>query len=180
MSNFKGVGIMFIKEQLKARGPEFEKEFLNRLSPGDQDMFVNCLAFTWIPIEKAAKFYELAAQVLYPGESRGLVKIGKELAKNNLGGVYKLLVMIATIPYVVKQAAQFWKAYHEAGLATVITEQKNQLYFIVEQYPDLPKQFHELVQGYIEAIVEFAGGKMVNVKKGEPIKDGCKWFVSWE
>jgi hypothetical protein len=109
-----------------------------------------------------------------------MVKIGKQQAKDDLSGIYKILVTFATIPYVIKHSAQFWKTYHETGQAkAVIVENKNECRFIVEQYPNLPERFREVILGYIEGVIELTGGKMVNVKKAEANNNGWEWFVTW-
>jgi len=181
MGNFKGASVLFIRKMLKEKSPEMENVFISKLSHEEQILYSKCLAFTWVPIEIGTKFYEVAASLLFPNEPNALVKIGKQQAKDDLSGIYKILVRFATIPYVIKQSAEFWKTYHETGQAkAAFVENKKECRFIVEQYPNLPERFREVIQVYIEGVIELTGGKMVTVKKAEANNNGWEWFVTWD
>jgi hypothetical protein len=108
MGNFKGTGIITLRNLLLKSGRETETAFLIQVDPGEIDLFKKVLPLSWVPITTVAKFFAIGAPLLCPGKpiEEGLRYIGAQMARDNLSGIYRVLIRILTVPMLITQATK--------------------------------------------------------------------------
>lgn len=179
MGNYKGTGVVFMRSLFKRHGAASERKFLAQLTPQETDIYKQTLEFHWIPIEVITRYFELAAPLLYPGDSQGLRRIGREMARDHLQGVYRIVLRVVTVEYIIEKAARLWRTYHQIGTTRMERPGERMLQFVVMGYPDLPAAFRECTCGYIAGVLELAGAKDIHVLKSNDNPEEWRWKLSW-
>lgn len=179
MGNYKGTGVVFMQSLLKRHGSAIEQKFLAQLNAKERDYFRQTLEFHWIPIEIITRFFELAAPLLYPGDTSGLRRIGREMARDHLQGVYRIVLRVVTIEYIIEKAARLWRTYHQVGTTRMERIGDHQLHFVVLGYPDLPSAFRECTSGYIAGVLELAGAKDIHIVRTNDNQQEWRWKMAW-
>ena len=179
MSHFKGSGLLFLRKEFKNRGEAVEKKFLDSLTPEETETFQKVLAVSWVPVDVAAQLYQKSASALFPNDRMALRRLGMMSANHDLKSIYKIMIRIATVSYVIGQAASLWRTYWDKGQASTEKEpNSNTLHYILKDYMDFPSVFHETMCGYVQAVVELTGGKNVNVNCSK-LSNEIRWTVTW-
>jgi hypothetical protein len=181
MAKAKASNLLFIREEFKRKGKETEESFLSKLNPEEKAAYKDTLTFDWIPVEVLASVWEKASQLLYPGDLKSsLRKLGAETMRSHLKGIYKVAIHITGIPYIVERSAQVWGTYHDTGTAKCEKrDSKNELAFIVNNYPNLPSALTETVAGSTAAIIETGGGKSATVVYSKRSDGSHEWLAHW-
>ena len=175
MAGYKGVGIVFVRAQVRAA--RCEDAVLESLSPGARDTWRQATAGGWYPMEHAIEMFTRAAPLLFPGSPSPLRELGRAMAQDNLGGVYRHIVRLLSVPFLIKQTMVFWRLYHNAGRATCTSQEKSAVVTLYE-YPDCPERFRECLCGWIAGAVEVCGGTNARVLKEDG--DPFVWRVTWK
>ena len=174
MAGYKGVGIVFARAQVRAAGRE--DALLELLSADTRTTFLQATAGGWYPIEQATEIFTKASPLLFPGAANPLREFGRALAQDNLGGVYRHIVRLVSVPFLIKQTMVFWRLYHNAGRATCSSEARSALVELYD-YADCPERFRECLCGWIAGAVEVCGGTNARVLKEEGYP--FVWRVTW-
>jgi len=174
MAGYKGVGLVFVRSKL--RGSPHGPAVLGALSAEARGTFEAATATGWVPIEHACEVFEKAAPLLFPHTPIPLRELGRSLAQDNLGGVYRHIIRWLSVPFLLKQTAVLWRVYHNAGHATVTFSERS-AELTLHDYPDLPERFRECMCGWISGAIEVCGGTNARVLKvdGPP----HLWRVTW-
>ncbi|MCK5242421.1 hypothetical protein KAR34_08210 [bacterium] len=181
MAKTKGGNIVFEREFLRKHGKETEQAFLEKLNAEEINIYQKTLPISWVPIEAAAKIFEMTAATLYPGDAQGLQYLGRAQAYDHLTGIYRIILRITTIPFLIEKTAKLWKNYHDQGRAwSGVGRNKNSAFMIVEDYPDLPETFREMLCGYIAGCMELTGARNVRVTRDNNNPDAWKWNIFWK
>jgi hypothetical protein len=181
MEDYKGVGIVFLRKFVQAHGEAIERKLISGLTPLQLQTYQHAQNRHWISTGTAAEIFHIVAQLLYPGDDLGLQHLGRERAKYNFSGIYRTLLKVATIPFLVRQAAKMWRISYNQGVAKAERiENKNEVHFFVENYPGLPPVLREVGCGYIRGVVEFAGKKNIQVRKEDLNPKLWKWIITWD
>lgn len=182
MALSKVAAVIYIRELIHDKGREAEIRYLNSLSPEDGQCFQKLLPSNKLPIEQLSKYCELAVPVLFPDKSldQGLRQLGYQNAKNDMKGIYRVLLKIASVETVIKNAAVIWKTYHDEGQAFVRRLKANQYDFIVEKYPEITKCFRNITDGYITGLLELTGAKNIKVIRDDADPNAWKWLITMD
>lgn len=181
MADTKGTTLVFLKQAIARKGGDLERRFLNGLSPDEVKLYTTVMPVSWLPIEPVTRMLKAGAETLYPGDRQGLRKIGHDLAQDNLTGLYKVLIKMTTVPFLMAQIAKLWETYHKQGRARIErTGEGNQATMIVEDYPDLPADFRELLCGYVVGAMELTGARNVRIEHDARDPKAWRWAGSWE
>ncbi|MCD4814569.1 hypothetical protein K8S19_12870 [bacterium] len=178
MASYKGTGIVFMRSLLQKKG--VEQAFLSSLSEEEKVRYQRTISVSWVAIEIVSAFITKATRVLYPGmsEKQALREFGIELARDNINGIYKIIVKIISLEYFMKQAAKLWQTYHDSGEAHVERIGEKELAFVVEKFAHMPVSIYESTGGYITGMGMMSGLKKVEVVP-EMILDGIKWHIRY-
>ncbi len=177
----KGSTLLFLRDKVKQRGSEFEKEFVRKLTAEERNTYESALAFTWVPLTVMAGLHEKGAQTFCPGvHSSSLHTWGKMSMLYDLGGIYKMAMKFTAIPFAVKQAARVWATFHNGGQAHCEDSgKKGEVAFVLRGCEDLPEVFTHTLAGSIEAVVDTAGGKNTRVRYVGATAGEHRWEVTW-
>lgn len=179
-NNYKGTGAVFVRSFVRSRGPEVEARLLAKLSPEDGERYLRTLEFDWIPIATITRIFEAAAPLTFPGNADAMRLLGREMARDHLRGVYRFLLRVTTVAFVMTQTARLWRTYHRKGVAQLAEyNAKNMITFVISDYPDLPERFRECLCGYIAGTMELVGVREIRVHKfGDSSQ--WQWRVAWK
>ncbi len=180
MSDYKGVGVVFVRNALTNAGGDALARVREGLDEEERTAFDRTMATDWVPIELITKLFVLSAPILFPGKPNPLREVGAELARDNLRGVYRYLVRVMTVPFVIDQAAKLWRSYHKHGSASVVAYGEHAISLMVQGYPRLPERFRECMCGYIVGTLELAGAKNVAVAKSEDDPNAWEFRIAWK
>ncbi|NTV53316.1 MAG: hypothetical protein HGA76_09945 [Candidatus Firestonebacteria bacterium] len=181
MAKYKGAGLAALKKQIVDLGSAKEQELLAKLTPEEKQVYTAVLSSAWLPIDIAAHLLQKGAEVISPGNpDLGLHQIGLFQARYNLAGIYKPLMRITTVYFVVQQAAKLWTTYFDRGQALAVkVADKNLIEFSVDDFPELPYSNRRIVNGFIEGTLEFTGTKNIRVTHQSENSQSWKWHIIW-
>lgn len=181
MPKTKGTGIAWLRELISQKGPEAEQEMAKVLSPDDYKNFRIAMPINWISEDSATNIYRAAGNILFAGSPSPLIEVGRGMAKDNLTGIYSILVQFASIPFLMKQASRLWKTYHDTGQASVDTSQgERTAVFTVAGFPELPGDMRQVLKGYILGLADLVKVRRVEVDLDETDPQRWRWTVTWE
>lgn len=178
MAKYKGTGIVFMRTWLQEKG--LETPFLENLSKEEADVYQKTMNVSWVPIGIVDTFFDKSARLLFPElkPEEALREFGIALAKDNINGIYKIMVKILSLEYFMKQAARLWRTYHDSGEAHIERISETEIAFVVENYGSMPISFCESTTGYIQGLGMLSGLKKTEVHN-KIIPDGMKWFIQY-
>jgi hypothetical protein len=181
MAQVKAATLIYLRTHLRERGNGAEEAVLAKLPPGDVMQYKTALAMSWIPMEMAARLYPAGVAVLFPSDSEGLKKLGAAVAKDNFTTVYKVLLRLATIPFLIDQTARVWRTYHQQGTPRVErVPDANRAVLHVEGYPDLLPPVADVMSGYIMGLAELSGARNPRVEVESQGGGRFRWTVAWD
>lgn len=176
----KGTGPIFVRNLLEKKG--LTQTYLSRLTTERAKVFTNLIPLHMVPDAEADYYFQLAAEIMYPNDPKGLAKLGIEQARTDLTGIYKFFMAIASVDFVINKTATLWKTYHTRGLARVVKNpsDKKKIQFIVENFPDLSASVREVISGYIQGVTEQLSVKNVKIQHDAGNSQAWSWMISWE
>jgi hypothetical protein len=181
MDDYKATDIAFIKKQLGKIGPQREKEFMACLSCEEMQYFEQASTITWLPSEMAFKISGKALPFIYPAPKANYRQFGHDLVHEDFGGIYKDLIRATTVNFIVVSMQRFWPIFNRKGKGTgkLIPEEKKAI-LTVENYPDMPDQYLELLLGYFRGLFEMIGEKDVSTTLDASDRQALKFLITWE
>ncbi|MBN1595506.1 hypothetical protein JW933_06235 [candidate division FCPU426 bacterium] len=158
------------------------KEFLSKLSPATAKRFNSILPVSKISIEDATEYLTAAAEVIFGGDiQESLYQLGLEDPKYNYSGVYRPLLRILTVPFLISQAARLWSNFHDKGEGRVENNPKEKVaIFRVINYPELPKNFRTFLRGAVAGLSELSGAKNVKVTCDDHDSMAWSWIIRYD
>ncbi|MBK9263161.1 MAG: hypothetical protein IPM54_25575 [Polyangiaceae bacterium] len=176
MAGYRGIGVVFARRT--SRAARVETTVMQRLPSATRETFIKANMSCWVPIEHATDIFDVASSLMYPSSTNAIRELGRALARDNLGGAYRHFVRMMSVPFLIKQNALLWRAYHNAGRTEVELFDSNSVVLRVHEYPDLPERFRECMCGWLEQAIVMTGGKDVCVEKSD-IEPVHKWHMTW-
>jgi hypothetical protein len=181
MPNCKGTGIFFLRSLFKQSGQEKEQLFLAGLSPEESDLYQNTSPVAMVPMEIATKLYALAAPMLFPEASKPLVQFGELAARSNIKSFHQFLLRLTDVPFIASQAAKIWSLHNDQGVAKAEnSKDEKRVVFTINDYPNLPAPYREMLCGYTAGLVKMSGAKMVVVKHLDSDPMAWEWIITWQ
>lgn len=180
MANTKGTDIIALRKIFQERGAAVEQAFTAKLTAEQLDLYKNALHISWTPVDKQTALYQIAAESLFPGESACMQKLGKAMAAQSFGGIYKVFLRLPTIEFIVKRTAQVWLTYYDTGDASVADFVGKSGALVVKGFSDLPRKLREVVCGHLEHLLEATGAKNVRVTLNDKDPGAWRWELKWE
>ena len=180
MANSKGTNVVTLRKLVRAKGNGCEQRILARLSGEDARLYQAALALSWVPVEGLGRIFQVCAEELYPSDPEGLRRIGEQIARDNLGGVYRVLLRLATTQYALSQIGKLWKTYNDTGEVEIeYPEGESSVVIHVNRYPGLPRAYLEETAGYMIGTGRLCGAKNVSVQAEQRPPDSNRWKITW-
>lgn len=179
MPKIKGTDIVTLKKYFAQKGKETEEAFLSRLSEEDRKIFQKTVATSWTDVTIQTRIYDVAGDMLFPGDPNAQEKLGHLLADKAYSGVYSIFLLIPKTTYVFKRAAAVWSSYHDTGAACLENVQPDNGDLVVTGYPDLPKQIRQGIKGHVTVLLTKTGAKNIKVTLDESNPEKWVWHVKW-
>ena len=110
--DYKGIGAVFVRTSVRRVGAGAEGKLLVQLNPEERRMYEDVTASQWVPITFATRLFELAAPIVHPGKPLALRLLGRDLARDNLNGVYRIFLRVLSPQFVLAQNARLWSTYN--------------------------------------------------------------------
>ena len=178
----KAAGVIHTRALIRAKGEPVEKAFLAKLTADEAALYQKLIPVGKLPIETAVKRYECAALLIYPALSvtEGLKRLGYATALNDMGGTYKIFLRLATPEFVIRQSAKIWKTYHDAGSASIEPMGAKSVRFLLREYPDLPKNFLNVISGYTKDLLELVNVKNPKIQYDDSNPSCWSRTISWD
>ncbi len=176
MRRSKGTEVASVRGLLRAAGKE--DALVARLAPDEVVLYRETLAVAWVSVDFVARLFELAAAELYVGEAGPLRQLGRAIAKDNLTGIYRVMLRIVSIPFAIQQAARLWHTYNDTGEVSV-ERNGERLLMRVSGYPAFPEATLEECAGYTEGLMLMCGARHIEVKTSRPKDDAFVFDCSW-
>ncbi len=178
---YKGAAIDYVRRALRARGEAVESAFLERLSPEVVETYQSCLAISWVSIRHADPILGIASEILYPNDPEGIIRLGRDLATDNLNGIYRVLLRFTTVPFVMKQSARLWGTYHRKGEPRIAKDpEANRGTFMVEGYPEFPLYLRDSAYGFMWRTLQLTGARNIQGTADSSDPDCWRWEFVWE
>ena len=177
--NYKGVGVVFVRKQVRALGPSQRERFYAQLTDAERACLDDTLATHWVPVEHAGRLFEVLGKIAYADAPSPLREVGRQLAGHDLGGVYRLLVRITSVRFLLSQHARLWSVYHRQGEATVAEERPKAASLRISGHPSLPASFRVAMAGWLIGAVERCGGKDVVVDHDPDLAPPWRFDIRW-
>ncbi|MBI5507712.1 MAG: hypothetical protein HY903_03050 [Deltaproteobacteria bacterium] len=180
METYKAVFVDYLRKEMARRGKECEAAVMARLSVEDQQAFRALLPMAWISPQLGARILEAAGAVLFADHEDPIFELGRGQAHNDMTGIYRILMKVATVPMVIGRAATLFGTYHRKGAAAVEHQSgaANGV-FLIKDYADLPAGIRRSVGGFITGLLELTGAKDIRVKSDESNPALWRWEIAW-
>lgn len=157
--NYKGVGVVFVRERVRLLEPDARAAFHARLSEDERLCLDDTLATHWVPVEHASRLFEVLAEVSHADHETPLREVGRQLARHDLSGVYRLLIRVATVRFLLTQHTRLWSVYHRTGEASLVEHEPGHVTIRIAGHPTLPSPFRVAMAGWLIGAMELCGAK---------------------
>ncbi len=178
MADVKAGTVIFIRNRLRTLGGDAERSFLAKLPPEAVASYKGALPVSWIPIAQAAILYTAAAATLYPGDREGLRKLGMEVARANFSSLYRVLLRVLTVPYMLEQAAKLWRTLHTDGTIETEVLGPKRILVQVSNHPEFVEPVREAAAGQFAGLIELTGARDVRVARDD-LPTVWRWYITW-
>jgi len=174
----KGTNVVSVRRLIQAAG--LEDAVVAQLKPEDAELYRGALAVDWVSIEFIARLFEAAAPALFPREPRPIRQLGCTIARDNLTGVYRVMLRVVSIPFAIERAGNLWRTYNDTGEASVTRfGDETRARMTVTGYEAFPEATLDETAGYIEGVALLCGASTADVQPLRPTADSFAFDVSW-
>jgi hypothetical protein len=175
----KGSDLVVLRKLFSERPPEDLQRFLSQLNAQDRDGYENALHITWLPADMLTRIYIAAAPIFFPTSASALRQLGQLLATSSFSTVYKLVLAVPSLHFVVRRASIVWSSYHDLGKATIEDQSEHALSLVVRGTPKLMFEMRELIAGHILALARATNTKNARVEVVSDDPNAWRWRITW-
>jgi hypothetical protein len=175
----KGTDIVTLRKLFADRPPSDLARFLATLAPEDREGYEGALHFHWLPADSVTRIFVAAAPFFFPSSPKALQQLGQLLATRSFSGVYKLILSVPSLPFVVRRASMVWSWYHDLGEASIEDASDHALTLVVRGTPRLPEAMRELIAGHLLALAEATHTPNAKVTLFSDDPSAWRWKIRW-
>jgi len=180
MAKTKGTGAIALRKLLKKRGEDFYQTFLSKLPPAYREIYQRVLAVSWVPLTPESEDIQTAAQLLFPGDSKQIEKLGILLSEDMFNSVYKLFLKIPSLHFILKRIANVWRTNFDTGDMSLENSQPKSADLVLKQFPDFSPTMRQLFIGDIIGVGNLTHVKNVKVTLDESDPHAWRWHMEWD
>jgi uncharacterized protein (TIGR02265 family) len=173
----KASDIVTLRAICSGRGTE--AGLLAALSPEAQRVYRTVAASAWIALPIAFEIYSQAALRMYPTEHEPERRLGREIGRIQMTGIYKVFLRIATPEFLVRRVTHLWRTFYDCGQAGIEALTRDSGVLVVKEFPELVHSQREYIAGYLIALLELTGARGVRVSVLENDPQAWRWLLSW-
>lgn len=179
----KGTTVVILKKYItELHGSEGYDRWLKSLPPKSQDIYrQQLLVSSWYPFEDAVqKPMAIMDQIFYGGTTEGNWKEGRYAAENDLHGVYRAFVRMASPQFLMRNTASIWSSYYAETEAQLVEGKKDGAVLVLKGIEPACLHFDKHVGGWVERALEICGCKQIGIAITNPEKGMTRYAVNWE
>lgn len=181
MKRYKATGLVFIREYIKKRSDLDEQWLLGQLTEAQAKEYLLAVTNQWVLLSTVEKVFELAAEIIFPQDEKGIEKISSMHARYSIRGVYKLFFRLLTPAFVISQTTRMWNAYNDHGKAYYLLDEKNrQAMMIVEGVPEMSVIRKKMLTGFIKGVISLTNATNYQLELNESNPEQWRWEGRWE
>lgn len=178
MAKYKAAAPVIVRARVRALGPEAEKALLERLTPEQRTAWETLIATQWVPMQTAEAMLGESAPLLFPHDPDPSRRLGAELAAEMLGGIYRYIVRVVSVPFLIDQTATVWSRFQDTGTATTEQLSPSSARLVVRQHPTLPPHVRKTITGWLEESIRKTGARSVRAEEGGGPSQ-WEWICHW-
>lgn len=176
MPKVKGNGLHFIRTVLLKK--EKTNEFQKLLTHEESEVLFKKIIANWIDMKIAVPIYEKAISCFYQGVDNAAANFGYDMALSQFNGMYRFLLKLATLDYLISISSKIWSIYIDTGKIE-IQKDKSKLTFILREFPEIPDTLLEISVGFIAALMSLTNVRNVKVARENSNPQAWKFNVTW-
>lgn len=179
MARVKGTDVVGLRKIFADRGSQLENTFKDRLTPEQLQLYTRLLPSTWTPIDDWLGLLTIATDVLFPHDREPWVSLGKSLAEQSYGSVYRVFLRVPTVKFVISRGAAIWNTYYDTGTVRATSTGPKLIELAVDDFPELPLEFREAARGHILVLLELTGAQPIAVRPDYTNPRSWRWEIEW-
>jgi hypothetical protein len=156
-----------------------EEAFLAALTPEAGRIYRTATSSGWVDHQLAFEIYAQAAQRMYPTEREPARRLGREIGRIQMTGIYKIFLRIATPEFLVRRVSHLWRTFYDHGQAGIEAFTRESGVLVVRGFPELVRSQREYIAGYLIALLELTGARGVRVSLMENDPQAWRWLLAW-
>jgi len=156
---------------------------LAELSPPVQSLYDRqIVAGDWYAYEAYTELLEIMTRVHGRGEDAFLEVLGRHAARHDVGGIFKIISVLASFERIMSSASSFWPRYCDTGTFAIVEVGDGRGIGRLTEFPTVSRHHAILLIGWIEGIALAAGAKKADVALTHAIHlgdDRCEYEMRW-
>ena len=140
------------------------------------------VADDWYPYEAYTELLDVMTQIHGRGEDSFLEVLGRHAARHDVGGIFKVISVLASFEKIMSSASSFWSRYCDTGTFEILEVASGHGVGRLTEFPTVSRHHTVLLVGWIEGIALAAGAKSPAVTLTRAIHlgdDRCEYEMRW-
>jgi len=139
------------------------------------------LAQAWVPLQDINPLYTMSLDGLFDGDLQCLYELGRRQLRNDLNGIYRVFLRVASPAFVADRAAAIYGVYGQhCGSLSVVGRGDHSLDLLVDDRPFPSAALFQYLRGSIAGALELTGVSDLEVELvDDPRPDACRFRASW-
>lgn len=179
MANVKASDVVTVRGMAVEKGAETVQRITAALEPEVARLFQQTSATVWIPFAAEGAILQAAAGVFYPQDPRQLETLGREVARRDFTGIYKVFLSMATVAFIVKRAGLIFRTFYDGGDIRIENLASGRGSFVIVDLPDLTAVQRRYIGGFLTGLLELTQAKDVRVTRDEQDPRAWRWHLTW-
>lgn len=168
----------------RTHGSHGYTDFLNSLSAESREIFETPIRVSrWYPAQAAVIAPTLKiCELFYNNDSIGAFESGRFSAAHALRGIYKPMVKIGTVGWLIQRSSRMAKLYYDAAESSALKHDPKDWSYFLTQKNDVHEVLERRLQGWLHKAFEISYGEPTPINivqaqsKGDP---ATEYRVSW-
>ncbi len=177
----KGSAVKTTREFVLDNYPDEYENFLKHLPQKSREIYDDLIfANKWYPLKEGLLIpTEVIGKLFFDNDyEKASYELGKDSAKRNLNGVYKIFIKIARLDNVLKRTQIIFSAHYSQGTLELIENKPNLKKFKVTGFSEDEKLIFPGIAGWIEEIFKVVGANIATIThKIEPAGDLVTGYI---
>lgn len=183
MARIKGFAIRGLLRYLKEVKPGAAPELISRLSPEAQAAFESPIVPSGMyPYRAFAELLREIDRATGTGDLSRCEDIGDFAARQDINGVFKMMVSVFSPKTIAERSGIFWSRYCDTGQMEGVKSESDDTVLVLRNFPEMDVAHCRLMNGWIRRWALMTKAKTVTVEHTMCVSRGakeCRWEGSW-